>query len=1046
MRTRYLEGIALFMICLIVGIPIYSASVFATLSNIRIYGGDGIRKIARAGGTINITVSAKIKKGSNYEIINPSEVCIPDRLGECFDSCFEKGDGFYECSKSLSVIGSGEKELEITLYKDNGNTDSIVRERYYVDSLGPTIEYFSISPSPVSNKNITIRYRIKDHAYAPGDDICSGLDRIELISGNKIVSRELDVSGCIAEGSIILNASDLAEEDGITEVSLVAYDKLGNYNGKTTSFVYDTTGPEIDVDSLEIRDSSGNIIDYVGNNPVIGSILFRVNSDSLSGVYADVSSLNVDDSGANNNRAVDCEAVGADEYGCRIDNVEIKLNESKNVRIIVEARDMAGNVVEETLTGSIDYDNIGPYVNSISSSRKYNGTNYVNRMKNNFIVEFIEDGAGISKQNIELDLSQIKTGLHKKPDSCNKSGNLWTCYWYNISCDKSGGAASVSVSGTDKVGNEITGNNTKIFVIDNTVPVVVNSSVRGIGVGSEAFSGYIKTGDVIMATLTIREETGIGAYADFSNFVSIQGNVSGSCDRNNDLWECNFQSNQIDIPGHIIDDIYFYIIDSAGNIANYKKEIEVLWNDNATGVNYWSSSVECSPNLIDREASSLVSTRVYCAVRLSPNTADQEVLSIGLGSCVDNYNNSLNFIDNIALLNGGRGSTEPYLAIDLIKGAMATDKISIVCPLSIISRVGGKITAVPEREPVLVDLYFYNMPLGEYGDNIKEKIKDAKDEAFYTAWKVVGFLESLLRWAKMGCVVLNGLYKLKLVYMWFTSEITGAEIASIGTPVEPIIGPIRFSTCLSDAKLQDLAKRQYIMADKLCKFVNCQMSPPTPDTGMGGGGNGWFKTISDSILNGAWIGDYNKFMDWNVPLKGHKISEVFGKQYSQYANARDNLLVALVVGCIPGIIAGVNKYRQILCLYADCLEQNAYNNVPIKVCEDQKNYAICKYILGEIFAVLPWTALFDYYFGLIKDALSDPLSAIGLVASYLCKPTCVDGKVWLFEEKWCNVLVFLNIAGELINDVTGIIDSFKQGKNDYCDRISEEKDKKEDKK
>jgi len=692
------------------------------------------------------------------------------------------------------------------------------------------------------------------------------------------------------------------------------------------------------------------------------------------------------------------------------------------------------------------------------TSKIFNGTKKIEFFKGERkLLEFDY----IFANDTKLDLSNIKTGMNNKAaDNCTNSGNTWTCYWFNIPSDKGDGEKTISVvpSSSDKLGNLVGGTLSALVTVDRTNPVIVSSSVIGRGVGAEAFPGYIKTGDIMDIRINAREPNKLRAYADISSFITNQNNVPGSCSKTgNDNWTCSWQSSQINVPGHIIGNINFNVSDVVGNKVIHQKQVEVMEYEGASNVSYWTSQVACSPSLVDRQITNLVSTKVYCSVTLSPTTPNQETLSINLGSCSSRFNNSLGYIENINLLNAQRGSTEPYIAINLIKGETIIDKLSITCPLQIISRAGTKINQNPEIEPVQIDINFYNMPLGEFGQGIEEKIEDAKDEALKGIWGVIGFLKTILKYASLICNILAMIQKIKLILNIFTGDITAAHLASVGTPVEPIIAATKYSACNLEDALGETAKQKYVIGEGLCKFVNCQMSPPESDNAKITSGKGIWGNIATSITSGAWFGDYNKFMDLpmvtpGTGVEGNRfatgtISEVVGKQYSQYANARDNLMVAVVTGCIPGIINGLDKYRQILCMYADCLEQNAYNNVPVKVCDDQKSYATCKYITGEIFALLPYTALFDYYVNMVRGALSDPLSAVGIVLSFACKPVCTpdaQGSLrWQYTERTCRAVAFLSMLGEIIGDITGIIDGFNQVKTDYCSRLQED-DKEED--
>jgi len=1061
MKQGYLKGTASFMIALILTLPIYSSFVLAVLSNGYIYGErDNVRGYYRRNENIYFNVTAWISGDSE---ISASQLHLFDLHGPIFNTCTDKGGGSFYCSYQMhsSSITESPYQQRVALYDDNDIFNSLFILNGAFDEEAPEINSFDIVPSIIGSGNVNFNYNIYEHSYSATDsNRCSGIGKIEL-SYKGIIFKTAIINSppdqCSVSGAIIIPVSEMKDiEEGVVEVVLTVYDNFNQQTSTAAQFIYDTEAALVDTDSLEIKDNYGNSIDYIKDS-INGVISFIVVSDDLdvNNVYGDISEINIDNIPSYNNKKATCIAF-EEGYKCSFANIKVKLSQSTATIITIKASDLAGNMESTDLTKNIIYDNIEPSVTSIKTDKVDNSISYVGSLTT-FIAELNEDGSGIDKDDIRLDLSNIKTGLsNKAADECTNSGSQWTCYWYNIGCDKGDGEKTISLSGSDKLGNPLAGTLSASVVVDKTRPVVISSDVTAVGVGVEAFEGYIKTNDILDVTLNVKEKNKLRAYADFSSFVTTQDNIAGSCIKEGeDNWVCDWSSSPIDRSGHRMGDINFNITDFSGNNIEHKETIEVLEYEAAVNVSYWTSTITCSPNLVDRQITNLVNQRVYCSITLTPDTIEtQETLSINLGSCTDKLEGSLGYIENIHLLNAETGSTEPYLSVDLIKGEMTISKLSVICPLRIISRVGTKINKEPEIEPVKVDINFYNMPLGEYGEGIENKIKDAKDDAFGGIWKFLGFLKKIVSYSKLVCGVLRIIYRVKLIMQLTTAELTLAHLNSIGTPLQGVLGPIKTGACVSDNTAGEIAKASYGFGegglDQFCKFVNCQLSPPEATNPKTTKGTGGFWDIAKSIGGGHW---FDQYMDWPITLptgpKGNRwvegtISEVTGKQYYQYANARDNLLVALATGCIPGIINGLEKLRQIKCLYADCLEQNAYNNVPVKVCEDQKGYATCKYIFGEIFAFLPWTALFDYYMGMIKGVLADPLSAIGLGLSFWCQPDCApteDGSYrWLYTQNACWFVGFASVLGEVINDVQGIIDDYEQIKGNYCERLEEDKE------
>ncbi len=1058
MKEQYLKGTATFMIALILMIPIYSSSAFAVLSKGTVTGRDDVKGYIRRNEEVTLEVTAWISEDKeNDDVVSASQVHLRNLQGPIFKECTPDGESFICTYETNSRdFTSNPYQIRVALYDDHQIFDDMEIIQVAFDELAPEIKSFTITPNIIGSGDLRFSYDIYDHSYSPTDlNRCSGLDKVTLsYDDTQFYEKDFNSSSndCSRIEALNIPLSEVTGlEEGPATITLTAYDKFNHQSTASAEFEYDTQHARIYEDSLEVRDNDGNIIEYIGDNKVRGTISFIVISSDLNPdkVYGDISRINTNGIPSYSKKQASC--IHYEEgFMCSFEDIEIRLDQSSSgsIPITIKAYDMADNMEPYTISAGITHDTTGPSVRYIRTDRE---DTTIAGGSTTFIVELDERDVGIDKNSITLDLSEIRSGLVKKADECTNSNNIWTCYWNSITADQRDGEKTITVSGHDLLGNPITGTASQAIKLDNTPPRLISAEIETVGVLNEAIEGYTKTGDSLDITLTVEEAENLRAYVDLSYFVTTEDNESTSCRSDGDIWTCDIRSSAIDAPGHRLGNIYFNLIDSAGNSIQYSENLEVLEYEDAEDISYWTSKVRCSPILIDRQVTNLVNTRIYCGVELeTTGNIDQETLSIDfdMGDCLDVYNNSLDYVENIEAVNKERGSTEPYLAIDLIQGDMTINWLSFTCPLKIITRSGTKINENPELEYIDVDVNFYNMPLGEYGKGIESKIKEAKDDATEGIWSIIGFLKQVFNWARLICNSLAALQKVKQVLQVLTKGVTTAHLSAMGPPTEPIFAAVKTGSCAGDQTMGELSKKSYIIGDKYCKWINCQTAPPEQTNTKTTKGTGEFGEIASSIGEGHW---FDQYMDWTISLptggSGNTwatgtISEVTGKQYYQYANARDNLLVAIVTGCIQGIINGLDKLRQIKCLYADCLEQNSVNNVPVKVCEDQKAYATCKYIFGEIFAFLPWTALFDYYTNMIKGALSDPISAIVSIFNVWlkpCTPRCDPSKEasaeWMKNEGVCRFLQFFSLLGEVINDVNGIINDYDQIKTDYCKRI-----------
>jgi hypothetical protein len=439
---------------------------------------------------------------------------------------------------------------------------------------------------------------------------------------------------------------------------------------------------------------------------------------------------------------------------------------------------------------------------------------------------------------------------------------------------------------------------------------------------------------------------------------------------------------------------------------------------------------------------------------------------ISLGGSISSYVSSASLVNDI-------GSSDPIIEIILSRQQMNINSLNLICPFQIVSRVGDVVTAVPETENAPVNIYFYNNPNGNFADNLDDKIDAAKDKA-KGFWNIIGWLKKIFFWAEKICNILYTINRIVLVFKGFQSSTTTAAIAAQGTPAFPFIEAARMPGCNTDQVLGETHTYMWEFGDKFCGFINCQMTggkdqktTPIKDEEAGAApaaeapaetpkpeqSKGWWKkTTGGAGKTFSSIGSgINSWHEWGYDTLGKMdfgnfIKTNTGKDPSTYMNAKDNLVVALLTGCIPGIINGVDKLRQIECMYGYCLQEGVKGNgVPITSCDDQKDYAYCKYIFGEIFALIPFTAFFDHFFGMIKNALSDPLSALSIPFAYICKPVCVPGPkgsiAWAQGMAYCGWLQLGSMVGEIISQVQGIINlnSWKI-QNDYCQMLMDTED------
>jgi len=100
---------------------------------------------------------------------------------------------------------------------------------------------------------------------------------------------------------------------------------------------------------------------------------------------------------------------------------------------------------------------------------------------------------------------------------------------------------------------------------------------------------------------------------------------------------------------------------------------------------------------------------------------------------------------------------------------------------------------------------------------------------------------------------------------------------------------------------------------------------------------------------------------------------------------KDSLLLSLSMGCLPGIIYNLKKWRQIECQYASCLKFEVAQGVSPATCDSTRSYLKCKYVFGEIFNLIPFAHFVKFVGGMIQAFLHDPAALLFGSAVVLCK-------------------------------------------------------------
>jgi|GEM_PF-4377024 len=973
-----------------------------------------------------------------------------------------------------------------------------------VDSEAPTITSFEANPKTLGSGDITFSYIINDNSCdsARCSGYCAGLSNITFyknVSGTVDVLESISGNGkCLSSGSFKISSDNLT--NGTMDVYVIASDRF-NQTSEPKSLSLNVNKEAPFISKLSVETPDGDPIEYVGSDPVNSVFVVLIEDSDLNTakVTADFSKIN-----GQGVKTAACDNMNG-TYQCYWNNIMLNLQNSTDLVLNVTAVDLLANSANSTLSYHVNVDKTGPVVNSITTDKDpyilpdskitvsltetgiglYKGNVYLDltsigmgKVKadscsegwtctfsgitssiegKRFIVVSqdstddlgnpvtgnltkivandmtppsvltanvsyvagtypLVDGQPTTGTTMEItatvneesqlgavaDLSPFIEGVSALQGSCTNANNTWTCKWTTPAINRPGPyTANIALTFSDILGNNITRN----------LPVKV------IGVNTDLQNpNYWASTVTCSPSLVDREVT---PFVDMKVYCVV-----------------NLNSNNAKIVS----------MDMAGCQDLSSSPVAQQTNTGVTGTTLATNTAGSGWVVEGRSVGESTTTTTNV---VNPTNTLASYASAG------------SYVASASLLNNANGSTSPVIEVVLARSQMNINKLTLSCPFSIISRVGDTIVMTPEIENTTINIYFYNNPQGDFGQGVQDKIDAAKKKA-QGFWNILGWLHKIFFWAKKICDILYTISRVMVTFKGITDLHTTASIASMGTPAFPMIEGTRVKTCVIDDSIKKTHTYVFGFGDKFCEFINCKMtggkdqkssatdtSASTTDKNAAPAKEGTLKSAGKSVTQtfssiGTGMSNWNQ---WGYSTLGKMdvgsfIKDNTGRDPSTYMNAKDNLVVALLTGCIPGIIAGLEKLRQIECMYGHCLQEGVKGDgVPITACEDQKDYAYCKYIFGELFALIPFTAFFDNFFGMIKGALSDPLSALAIPFAYICKPLCVPGDPvsWKTGMQFCGWIQVASLIGEIIGQVQGIInaDSWKI-KNDYCQMLMDE--------
>lgn len=948
--------------------------------------------------------------------------------------CVKSGADAYTCTYTRNFDWvTGTRTYTVKLYSDaeksysEGTPSAEDSAELVVDSVGAAVVQASVFPTKAASGSVRLSFAAEDYAISEGDTSkCSGIKKVELFldstSGTPLNSKPYNPKICTANDSFDYDISSLS--DGTHRLCAVATDYFGQQGAgaaKCATFTIDSTPPSALTETLRIVDRETNSeLNFIGDaEKSVDIYLNLLSSDlELSSVRADLSKL-----GGARYISVSptyTSAIGSGQYALKWSNIKVKSVQACSFRM--QANDKAGNSMDVEVPCGLSYDNKGPVVIDLVTNAVKSGTYYLGR-NTTLIARMREEGAGLSRRQVYLDISSITSEGRRQADNCTRVGGVnWECYWNIILSGEKEGFYNLAVSreSFDDIMNPMSAPHRQEIGVDTVSPLMITnpniSGKIGGGAGGGMFGQDVfLRGDTLVIIAQVDGE--VTATADLTG-VGGSADAAGECWEENSTRYCKWEV-RVANSGPYNGDIMLTITDFAGNSYSYPVEVPVSGLINDTRPDYWmNGGANCYPSA-DRQMTLQApgGLKVYCDTEITANSGRAipylvEMPNFVIGCAITKVNGQAtsdvdvtDYINSVRLVNNYGGSTHPYFSINLAEMNFAdvTD-FDLTCRLNVFTKLELRsgyyaYTVYPEFEDVTMNIKFYDIPYGDIGTAFEGKINRALGRAedwdyFVTDW--YDFIKQMEDYCQLQSTVTNSL-----------TMITFAQ-ALIGSGAnEPGSGSAWEALCKGDmGGRKSWATNLQKVFDVTCAFVNCKYSEVF--------------NSSDSAT-GRWFSG----MSMMIP------------------SPKESLFWSVLTLCVPGMAKHTYIARDMNCQMAYCMVHDVPLGYPQEFCGRTYDYQWCVFQTGQIFNSIPYVQVYDRMLKEIQSVVADPGKLLGWILTLLevcTNPAECDWETGKWKVIGCSLLNAANMIGKSIEDLERIeaTEGWGEEPEGYCDKLLDE--------
>lgn len=1053
----------LFMILLIVSIPVVSAEIVS----VQINGNDGIAGFVRRSDQLSVQATIAVAPGILAQDIYP-RMRIGTQNPSLFDTCTDAAQGVVLCNYARSFDWGGLTifNMTVNMLDAGGNVALTRRTAFYVDVLPPQLQ--SVVPTQSGN-TVNVSFRAIDQTY-PGSSVCVGLQsaraqvRVDGVQGPFV---DVSLGGCDMTGSAVVPLpSGVVATSGT--VLLSVSDRFNNTYNASYPIVLDTQGPQIH--SIALRTADGRVLRYVGSSQEVVRLVFNASDDRR------ISRSFVELNGQQSSPVCSVTSTTASRvfYSCMTG--EMVVNDPSSFSGSVEVADDGGNIAVQQFSFQVERDATAPVFRNARGGVMVNGTLTVGPDAP-FVVDVDETQSGMASGQV---YAQTAVGVWVRASQCIQQGSAWTCSFPLTGLSHGQNVTYSAVRGQDDAGNLFaSGFDPFTATVDKRAPevvaddgVVLYSLINALPVRNLVGLGGELQGTINLTAMS--DISDVSGTVNVSDLLGPQPEVPLACLNG----VCRFSARVGSQARQ--GTVSVLLRDAVGNTATFSQLVAVVEIAPNGDFNPVVVQSVVNPSVLDRSVGRLINQIAYADVTFSFFGGDPR--NIQFDSCVSAPNRTQAGISDIAFFQRIDEVNIPdpltlhrKLRLTLKTAELDINELNIVCQYKVayINHAGQLVTDLVIRVPLQFE--FANV-VGGLPENYQKKLDDAIKDANDGILNKIAKLEKYVAIARNICriweMIKSFLVSLQGVLEFLDINARMIESATVflgGSPAAPVKatgeGVCTTQESINKATGSDSGLGLGKIVGYFCNFVTCRFSLTSWLAGQtnffseeqaeafGSGNIVGLLNVGGSDTSGSGgtstgLGVFDETETSYVDDEGIERERTFVTLWNSgvdamAANTEDSLVLSTLNLCLPGIIKNLQEYRQIQCRYAVCLRDEVPSGVPIEACESEKGYATCKYVMGEIFMLIPFTALFDMYMNKIKQILSDPVAMIGALWGGLCAASCPGG--WLAPyvgESFHRACAYERLFRDLGNIVRIVSDIFRgdafrlRGYKDACNELN----------